>query len=626
MSEKQKKSLCLILISALTLALAVCAGQFGWFPEQARVWWTVAAYLLPYLLVGGEVVFQAIVNILHGQVFDESFLMALASIVAFALGDYAEAVIVMLFYQVGELFQSYAVSRSRASITELMNIRPEYANIEENGGLRRVDPAEVAVGGVIVVKPGERIPLDGTVTEGCSSIDTSALTGEPAPRSVSAGSEVLSGCINQNGMLHIRVAKPFAESTVVKILELVENSSDKKSKAENFITVFARYYTPAVVIAAALLAVTPPLLFHGDWNDWIMRALTFLVISCPCALVISVPLTFYGGIGGASRRGILIKGGNYIDALSKTETVVLDKTGTLTRGDFCVTQVYPASVGADELLTLAAAAEAYSDHPIAQSIRAAARDLPAVEQSRLSDVRELAGRGVSVVFDGETLCAGNQKLMAELGLAPVPPQALGTVVYVAKGGVYCGCLVISDEIKPEAAGAVADLKALGIRQTVMLTGDTEAVAAHVAAELGIDRVAAGLLPDGKVAELEALLAAKSGRGRLAFVGDGINDAPSLALADIGIAMGALGSDAAIEASDVVLTDDNPRKIATAVKIARKTMRVATQNIVFSLGVKAVIMILGAARLAGMWLAVFADVGVCMITVLNALRAMRTKEL
>ena len=507
-----------------------------------------------------------------------------------------------------------------------MNIRPEYANIEENGGLRRVDPAEVAVGGVIVVKPGERIPLDGTVTEGCSSIDTSALTGEPAPRSVSAGSEVLSGCINQNGMLHIRVTKPFAESTVVKILELVENSSDKKSKAENFITVFARYYTPAVVIAAALLAVTPPLLFHGDWNDWIMRALTFLVISCPCALVISVPLTFYGGIGGASRRGILIKGGNYIDALSKTETVVLDKTGTLTRGDFRVTQVYPASVGADELLTLAAAAEAYSDHPIAQSIRAAARDLPAVEQSRLSDVRELAGRGVSVVFDGETLCAGNQKLMAELGLAPVPPQALGTVVYVAKGGVYCGCLVISDEIKPEAAGAVADLKALGIRQTVMLTGDTEAVAAHVAAELGIDRVAAGLLPDGKVAELEALLAAKSGRGRLAFVGDGINDAPSLALADIGIAMGALGSDAAIEASDVVLTDDNPRKIATAVKIARKTMRVATQNIVFSLGVKAVIMILGAAGLAGMWLAVFADVGVCMITVLNALRAMRTKEL
>ena len=626
MSEKQKKSLFLILISALTLGLAVCAEQFSWFPEQARVWWTAAAYLLPYLLAGGDVVFKASVNILHGQVFDESFLMALASIVAFALGDYAEAVIVMLFYQVGELFQSYAVSRSRASITELMNIRPEYANIEENGTLRRVDPAEVAVGGVIVVKPGERIPLDGTVTEGGSSVDTSALTGEPAPRSVSAGSEVLSGCINQNGMLHIRVTKPFAESTVVKILELVENSSDKKSKAENFITVFARYYTPAVVIAAALLAVTPPLLFHGDWSDWIMRALTFLVISCPCALVISVPLTFYGGIGGASRRGILIKGGNYIDALSKTETVVLDKTGTLTRGDFRVTQVCPASVGAEELLTLAAAAEAYSDHPIAQSIRAAARDLPPVERSRLSDVRELAGRGISVVFDGETLSAGNQKLMAELGLAPVPPQALGTVVYVAMGGVYCGCLVISDEIKPEAAGAVADLKALGIRQTVMLTGDTEAVAAHVAAELGIDRVVAGLLPDGKVAELEALLAAKPKSSRLAFVGDGINDAPSLALADIGIAMGALGSDAAIEASDVVLTDDNPRKIATAIKIARKTMRVATQNIVFSLGVKAVIMILGAAGLAGMWLAVFADVGVCMITVLNALRAMRTKEL
>ena len=626
MSGKQKKSLVLILFSAVSLALAVCADKLGWLPEQAQAWWIAAAYLIPYLLVGGEVVFKAIVNILHGQVFDECFLMALASIVAFSLGDYPEAVIVMLFYQTGELFQSYAVARSRASIAELMNIRPEYANIEENGSLRRVDPSVVSPGEIIVVKPGERIPLDGTVTGGSSSIDTSALTGEPAPRPVTEGSAVLSGCINQSGMLHIRVTKPFSESAVVKILELVENSADKKSKAENFITVFARYYTPAVVLAALLLAVTPPLIFHGEWNDWIMRALTFLVISCPCALVISVPLTFYGGIGGASKRGILIKGGNYIDALSKTDTVVFDKTGTLTRGAFRVTQVNPAGISADALLMLAAAAEAYSDHPIAQSVRVAAETLPPVDQSRISSVQELAGRGVSVLLDGETICAGNQKLMEELGVSPILPQSAGTVVHVAKGGVYCGNLVISDEMKPEAAEAVASLKSLGVRQTVMLTGDAEAVAEHVAAALGIDKVVAGLLPDGKVAELEALLAAKSKRGRLAFVGDGINDAPSLAIADIGIAMGALGSDAAIEASDVVLTDDNPQKIATAIKIARKTMRIAIQNIVFSLGVKAVIMAFGAAGLAGMWLAVFADVGVCIITVLNALRAMRTKEL
>ena len=626
MSAKQKKSLILILCSAVSLALALCADHLGWLSEKGLICWKAAVYLIPFLFVGAEVIWEAVVNILHGDLFDECFLMALASIVAFALGDQAEAVIVMLFYQVGELFQSCAVSRSRASITELMNIRPEYANIEENGELKRVDPADVAVGSEIVVKPGERIPLDGVVTDGRSSVDTSALTGESVPRTASVGDAVVSGCINQNGVLRICVTKAFAESTVVKILELVENASDKKSKAENFITVFARYYTPSVVAAAILLAVLPPLCFHASWHDWIMRALNFLVISCPCALVISVPLTFFGSIGGASKRGILIKGSNYIDALAKTDTVVMDKTGTLTKGVFRVTNVYPVGVDAETLLIEAAAAEAYSDHPIAQSIRAAASSLAQVEQNRLADARELAGYGVSIQLDGENVCAGNRRFMESLGLSPVAPNEVGTIVYVAKAGVYHGCIVIADEIKPESASAIAELKAAGVHQTVMLTGDTQAVADHVAAELGIDRVVSGLLPDGKVGELEKLLAAKPKNKRLAFVGDGINDAPSLALADIGIAMGALGSDAAIEASDVVLTDDNPRKIATAIQIAKKTMRIAMQNIYFSLFVKAIILLLSAFGKSSMWLAVFADVGVCIITVLNALRAMRTESL
>ena len=626
MSAKQKKSLILILCSAVSLALALCADHLGWLSEKGLICWKAAVYLIPFLFVGAEVIWEAVVNILHGDLFDECFLMALASIVAFALGDQAEAVIVMLFYQIGELFQSCAVSRSRASITELMNIRPEYANIEENGELKRVDPADVAVGSEIVVKPGERIPLDGVVTDGRSSVDTSALTGESVPRTASVGDAVVSGCINQNGVLRIRVTKAFAESTVVKILELVENASDKKSKAENFITVFARYYTPSVVAAAILLAVLPPLCFHASWHDWIMRALNFLVISCPCALVISVPLTFFGSIGGASKRGILIKGSNYIDALAKTDTVVMDKTGTLTKGVFRVTNVYPVGVDAETLLIEAAAAEAYSDHPIAQSIRAAASSLAQVEQNRLADARELAGYGVSIQLDGENVCAGNRRFMESLGLSPVAPNEVGTIVYVAKAGVYHGCIVIADEIKPESASAIAELKAADVHQTVMLTGDTQAVADHVAAELGIDRVVSGLLPDGKVGELEKLLAAKPKNKRLAFVGDGINDAPSLALADIGIAMGALGSDAAIEASDVVLTDDNPRKIATAIRIAKKTMRIAMQNIYFSLFVKAIILLLSAFGKSSMWLAVFADVGVCIITVLNALRAMRTESL
>ena len=622
MSAKQKKSLILILCSAVSLALALCADHLGWLSEKGLICWKAAVYLIPFLFVGAEVIWEAVVNILHGDLFDECFLMALASIVAFALGDQAEAVIVMLFYQIGELFQSCAVSRSRASITELMNIRPEYANIEENGELKRVDPADVAVGSEIVVKPGERIPLDGVVRDGRSSVDTSALTGESVPRTASVGDAVVSGCINQNGVLRIRVTKAFAESTVVKILELVENASDKKSKAENFITVFARYYTPSVVAAAILLAVLPPLCFHASWHDWIMRALNFLVISCPCALVISVPLTFFGSIGGASKRGILIKGSNYIDALAKTDTVVMDKTGTLTKGVFRVTNVYPVGVDAETLLIEAAAAEAYSDHPIAQSIRAAASSLAQVEQNRLADARELAGYGVSIQLDGENVCAGNRRFMESLGLSPVAPNEVGTIVYVAKAGVYHGCIVIADEIKPESASAIAELKAAGVHQTVMLTGDTQAVADHVAAELGVDRVVSGLLPDGKVGELEKLLAAKPKNKRLAFVGDGINDAPVLSRADIGIAMGAMGSDAAIEAADIVLMDDDPMKIAKGIKISRKCIRIVHENIVFALVIKFACLLLGALGIANMWAAIFADVGVMVLAVLNAIRALR----
>lgn len=554
--------------------------------------------------------------------------MALASVTAFALGNCAEAVIVMLFYQVGELFQSCAVSRSRKSIAELMNIRPESANLEINGELTVVDPSDVAVGAEILVKPGERIPLDGTVIAGVSLIDTSALTGESVPQSVSAGSSVTSGCINQTGLLRIRVTRPFAESTVVRILELVESASDRKSKAENFITVFARYYTPSVVGLALLLAVLPPLCFHGDWTDWVMRALNFLVVSCPCALVISVPLAFFGGIGGASKRGILIKGGNYMDVLAKTDTVVFDKTGTLTKGVFHVTHVFPSGVTADALLQEAAATEMYSDHPIAHSIqRAAAKTSPGLpDADHLSDAQAIAGYGVSVLLDGERICAGNRKFMESLGLSPDAPDVIGTVVYLARDGVYHGCIVIADEPKPGAADAIAGLRSLGIRQTVMLTGDTAKVAEHLADSLGMDRVLTGLLPDGKVHELEALLAQEATGRRLAFVGDGINDAPALALADVGIAMGALGSDAAIEASDVVLTDDHPEKVVTAIRIARKTMRIAHQNIAFSLCVKAAILVLSLLGHSSMWLAVFADVGVCILSVLNALRAMQTGRL
>lgn len=628
MSSKQKKALILIFCTIAAFAVAVCIDRRNLLPESGRFWWISAIYLIPFLLVGAEVIVQAVVNILHGDVFDECFLMSLASVTAFVLGNQAEAVIVMLFYQIGELFQSCAVSRSRKSITELMNIRPEYANLEINGELTTVDPATVDVGSEILVKPGERIPLDGIVTDGMSLLDTSALTGEPMPQNVSAGSSVTSGCINQTGLLRIRVTRPFAESTVIRILELVESASDRKSKAENFITVFSHYYTPSVVGLAVLLAIIPPLFFHGSWTNWIMRALNFLVVSCPCALVISVPLTFFGGIGGASRRGILIKGGNYIDVLAKTDTVVFDKTGTLTEGVFHVTHIFPHTVTADTLLLEASVAEMYSDHPIAHSIQNAAMQagLALPDSACLSDAQAIAGYGVSVLSDGNRICAGNEKFMQSLGISPEVPEVAGTVVYLASGGSYHGCIVIADKEKPKAADAIAGLRDLGIRQTVMLTGDTAPVAQRLADSLKIDQVLAGLLPDGKVRELEALLALEPRSRHLAFVGDGINDAPALALADVGIAMGALGSDAAIEASDVVLTDDHPEKVVTAIRIARRTMRIAHQNIAVSLCVKASILVLSILGHSSMWLAVFADVGVCILSVLNALRAMQTNRL
>ncbi len=625
MSGSQRKSLYLIIISAATLGCALVTDHLKLLPNSWQPWATLALYLLPYLLVGAEVVWEAVSNIFGGDVFDECFLMTLASVVAFVLGEYAEAVIVMLFYQVGELFQGLAIARSRKSIADLMNIRPEYANLEESGVLRQVDPSEVTVGDTIVVKAGERIPLDGIVIDGQATLDTSALTGESAPRAVAVGAEVLSGCIDQDGLLKVRVTKAFSESTAMRILALVEDVADKKSRAENFITAFARWYTPAVVVLAVLLAVLPPLLTGDEWNTWIMRALTFLVISCPCALVISVPLTFFGGIGGASARGILIKGGNYIDALSKAETVVMDKTGTLTRGEFCVCEIMPRGISADELLVLAAAAETYSDHPIARSIRSAAENLPAIDPAEIGAATEHAGRGVSISLGADQVYAGNYWLFEEMGIPTDPETGIGTIVHVARNGVYCGWLRIADELKPEAKPAVSALRSLGVRKTIMLTGDLRTVADAVGRKAGIDNVVAELLPDGKVAEIETLLASPDRRGSLVFVGDGINDAPALALADVGIAMGALGSDAAIEAADVVLTDDNPQKIAAAIQIARKTMRIAKQNIVFSLGVKIAIMALGAAGLAGMWMAVFADVGVCVIAVLNALRAMRSES-
>ena len=615
MTKKQKHLLTRIIVAAVLFAAGGLLHLEGWAE--------LGVYLVCYAVIGWDIVWKAITNILHGQVFDENFLMTIATVGALILGEHSEGVAVMLFYQVGEWFQSYAVSKSRRSITSLMDIRPDYANIEKDGKLIQVDPEDVKIGDTIIVKPGERVPLDGKIIKGSSTLDTSALTGESMPREVEAGMEVISGCINQTGILTIQTTKEFGESTVAKILDLVENASDKKGRMENFITRFARYYTPVVVFAALALAVLPPLVTGQAFSIWIYRALTFLVISCPCALVISIPLSFFGGIGGASKIGVLVKGSNYLEALAYTETVVFDKTGTLTKGSFAVTEIQANGMTDEELLELAAYAEDYSNHPISLSIQKAYGKK--IDNSRITDVQEIAGHGVQAVIDGMTVLAGNAKLMEREHIPYTASNAIGTVVYVAFDGRYAGCIVIADEIKADAPAAIKTLKAAGIRQTVMLTGDADAVGQDVARRLGLDRAYTELLPADKVDRVEELLKQKSERGMLAFVGDGINDAPVLARADVGIAMGALGSDAAIEAADVVLMTDEPSKIAAVMQIARKTIRISNENIVFALGVKFLVLILGAVGRANMWAAVFADVGVSVIAILNAIRAMRVKR-
>lgn len=617
MTRKQKKVLFRIVLSA------VCTVGLHFAPFVPESGWIrLAFYLVPYLIIGYDILRRAVMGIVHGEIFDENFLMAVATVGAMILGEYAEGVEVMLFYQIGELFQSYAVGKSRKNITALMDIRPDYANIEQDGELKQVDPDEVAVGDVIVIRPGERVPLDGVVLEGRSALNTSALTGESLPREAGPGDDIVSGCVNTSGLLRVRVSRPFGESTVSKILDLVENSSLKKARAENFITKFARYYTPAVCIAAALLGFVPPL-FAGNFSVWISRALTFLVISCPCALVISIPLSFFGGIGGASRAGILVKGGNYLEALSEAGTIVFDKTGTLTQGIFAVSETQPApGTESGELLTLAALAESYSSHPISKSLREAAGK--ALDSSRAGSVEEIAGHGVKAQVDGKTVAAGNARLMEQLHIPYVPNEKPGTVVYVAVNGRFAGSIRISDQLKPTAAQAVRDLRSQGVR-TVMLTGDSAAAADAVGQELGIDEIHSELLPDGKVSQVERLLSQKPPRSTLAFVGDGINDAPVLSRADIGIAMGAMGSDAAIEAADIVLMDDDPAKISLAMSISRKCLRIVRQNIVFALGIKALCLILGATGRAGMQAAIFADVGVMVLAVLNATRTLRTAQ-
>ena len=646
MTKKQKKMLCRILLAAVLLLVVKLLPPIS-LPAAIPLFsvsgagegtWTLSPwplYLIPYLIIGWDVLWRAIRNIANGQVFDENFLMALATVGAFGTGEYSEAVFVMLFYQVGELFQDYAVGKSRQSIAALMDIRPDTANLEaEDGSIQEVDPEDVAVGDVIVVKPGERVPLDGQVLEGTSALDTAALTGESVPRDVVPGDSVISGCVNQTGLLRVQVTRCCEESTVSKILDLVENASEKKSTSEHFITRFARYYTPCVVIAAALLFALPSLalalldtsalpgfLTGTVWQDWLHRALIFLVISCPCALVISVPLSFFGGIGGASRCGILVKGGNYLEALAHTETVVFDKTGTLTQGTFTVTAIHSQEPYTQEqLLQSAALAEHWSDHPISLSLKAACR--APLDAARVTDVEEIAGHGVCATVDGRKVCVGNSRLMERQSVNFLPCELPGTIVHVTIDGFYAGHIVISDLPKADARQAVEALKRCGVKKTVMLTGDAEAVARAVAGELGIDEFHAELLPADKVAWTEKLLSSKSEKGKLAFVGDGINDAPVLTRADIGIAMGALGSDAAIEAADIVLMDDKPSKIAMAIRISRKTLRIVRQNIWFALLVKFAVLILGAFGMASMWAAVFADVGVAFLAILNATRALQ----
>ena len=628
MTKKQKKSLQQILIAlALVILLKLLLRVLPALPTPVEL----LLYLIPYFVVGKDVLRKAIKGIKNRQPFDECFLMAVATVGAFALGDYVEGCAVIIFYQIGELFQSVAVGKSRRSISALMDIRPDYANIEgEDGKLEQVDPDEVEVGTVIVVQPGERVPIDGVIVEGASTLNTAALTGESLPRDVQSGDEVISGCVNMSGLLRVRTTKEFGESTVSKILDLVENSSMKKARAENFITRFARVYTPAVCYGALALAFIPPivLLLMGQparFGDWVYRALTFLVISCPCALVISIPLSFFGGIGGASACGILVKGSTYLEELARTGIVVFDKTGTLTQGTFKVTGVHPAdSITDEQLVEAAALAESWSKHPISLSIKAAYGK--EIDSARVTDVEELGGHGVTAKVDGKPVAAGNARLMERLGLSAPAVSETGTVVHVAIDGRYAGCLLISDVVKPHSAEAIRALKAAGVRKTVMLTGDAEPVAKAVSAQLGLDEYHAGLLPGDKVDQIETLIAAKKSKENLAFVGDGINDAPVLSRADVGIAMGALGSDAAIEAADVVLMDDDPAKIALAMRIARRTLRIVYENIVFALAVKFACLLLGAIGMASMWTAIFADVGVMVIAVLNATRALYTKDL
>ncbi|MFC2677798.1 MAG: heavy metal translocating P-type ATPase [Granulicatella sp.] len=612
------KRLCRIIIGAAVLATAVLLSL-------NNEWLQIALFIISYIIVGGDVVKRAVKNIFKGQVFDENFLMSIATIGAFFISEYPEGVAVMLFYQVGELFQSYAVGKSRKSIASLMDIRPDYANVKKGDELVKVDPDEVQIGDIIVIKAGEKIPLDGKVIEGSSIIDTSALTGESVPREVEVGSDILSGCININGVITAEVTKEFGESTVSKILDLVENASSKKSNSEQFITKFARYYTPVVVIIAVFLAIIPPLVIDGaTFSDWIYRALAFLVVSCPCALVISIPLSFFGGIGGASKKGVLVKGSNYLEALAETEIVVFDKTGTLTKGVFNVQEIHPEGVSKEELLELTAHAESYSNHPISLSLkRAYSKE---IDNGRISDVEEISGHGVIATVDGKKVMVGNIKLMKMMDIPYFKGELIGTIVHVAVNNKYIGYIVIADEVKEDSAQAIKELKAANIKQTVMLTGDNKSIGSKVAKELGLDKVYAELLPADKVEKLEELFSQKSKKGKLAFVGDGINDAPVLARADIGIAMGGLGSDAAIEAADVVIMTDEPSKIATTMKISKKTLKIAHQNIVFAIGIKIIVLILSAFGITTMWAAIFADVGVTIIAVLNAFRALNVKNL
>lgn len=631
MSRKQKKMLVRIIVTAVLFAGLFVFEKF--VPITSRIL-RLAVYMVPYLVISYDILKKAFKGIIKGQVFDENFLMAVASVGAVAIavyenGSYNEAVAVMLFYQIGELFQSYAVGKSRRSISELMDIRPDYANIEVDGKIEQVDPDEVEVGSIIFVSAGEKIPIDGVIVEGSTTLDTAALTGESVPRSVKESDEVISGCINLTGTVRIRTTKPFGESTVSKILDLVENSSSKKSKSEQFISKFARIYTPAVCGGALALALLPPvvsLIIGKDamWLTWIYRALTFLVISCPCALVISIPLSFFAGIGGASKEGVLVKGSNYLETLSKTKIVVFDKTGTMTKGNFEVTEIAPVGVENNELLRFAAYAESYSSHPISKSIKSAYGK--EIDNAKISDVNEISGNGVLAVVDGKKVAAGNSKLMDKLGVEYTACSKVGTVVYVAVDGKYCGYILISDALKPTSVSAVKAMKDCGVRKTVMLTGDSKKVADAVAKELGADEVYSELLPADKVSQVERLLADKGEKEKLAFVGDGINDAPVLSRADIGIAMGALGSDAAIEAADIVLMDDDPMKISKAIKISSKCLRIVNENIYFALGVKALCLIFGAVGIANMWVAIFADVGVMVLAVLNAIRALSVKKL